>query len=549
MKKKGRIILLVVLIGVSICLAYGIIRVTPSQKIGDNLLKNWDFEAVRRSGKIKAWEEDDKRGWSVNTEGAYQGENSMQATVGWSWLSQEIRAKPDRYYILKAYVRSDMSLTSEEQKDNTFLGFECLDAKNQVIRSDYGIISASSLWQEKVKQIYAPERTEKIRIKVAKRKGEGSVWFDELELEQIPAVLVLNSSFEILDEQGRPKYWLEDSREGWSVSTEGAYQGDNCMQATVGWSWLSQEIPVKPDKYYLLKAYLKSNISVSGEGGGGNAFLGFDYLDAKGQVIEGAYNIINTTSFWQQEIQQIYAPPETNKIRVKLAKRQGEGSVWFDELELEQIPAVLVLNSSFEILDEQGRPKYWLEDSREGWSVSTEGAYQGDNCMQATVGWSWLSQEIRVKPEKDYTLRVYSRSDIIIPRGKDDWNAFLALECLNKGSEVVRRKMVQLNIPYSWKSQMISVYAPEDTEKIRMKLAKRRGAGSVWFDELEIVRLTWYMKSTFLQRIGEDKPFFIFYFSVYFILLLFLLRLILKRQPSPKRQRAVLGKKSKESQN
>jgi len=550
MKKKGRIILLVVLIGVSIGLAYGIIRVTPPQRIGDNLLKNWNFEAVRRSGKIKTWKEDPEGGWLVDSENPYQGDNSMQAMVGWSWLSQEIRVKPDKYYLLTAYLKSNIPVSGEGGGGNAFLGFECLDAKNQVIRSDYGIISASSLWQEKVKQIYAPERTEKIRIKIAKRQGEGSVWFDELELEQIPAVLVLNSSFEILDEQGRPKYWLEDSRGGWSVSTEGAYQGDNCMQATVGWSWLSQEIRVKPDKYYLLKAYLKSDIPVSGEGGGGNAFLGFDYLDAKGQVIEGDYGIINTISFWQQEIQQIYVPPETNKIRVKLAKRQGEGSVWFDELELEQIPAVLVLNSSFEILDEQGRPKYWLEDSRGGWSVSTEGAYEGDNCMQAMVGWSWLSQEIRVKPDENYTLKAYSRSDIIIPRGKEEWNAFLALECLNKEGEVVRTNMIQLNIPYSWKSQVISVYAPKDTEKIRMKLAKRRGGGSVWFDELKIVKLTWwYMKSTFLQRIAEDKPFFIFYFSVYFILLVLLLRLILKRQPSPKRQRAVLGKKSKESQN
>ncbi len=368
-------------------------------------------------------------------------------------------------------------------------------------------------------------------------------------LQRIGENLLKNSNFEVVHRSGRIKTWLEDRRGGWSVSTEGAYQGENCMQATVGWSWLSQEIRVKPDKYYLLKAYLKSDIPISGEGGGGNAFLGFDYLDRKGQVIEGDYGIINTTYFWQQEIQQIYAPPETNKIRVKLAKRQGEGSVWFDELELEQIPAVLVLNSSFEILDEKGRPRYWLEDRRGGWSVSTEGAYQGENCMQATVGWSWLSQEIRVKSEEDYTFQVYSRSDIIIPRGREEWNAFLALECLNKEGKVVRENMIQLNIPYSWKSQVISVYAPPETNKIRVKLAKRQGGGSVWFDEPKIVKLTWYMESTFLRRIAEDKPFFIFYFSVYFILLVLLLRLILKRQPSPQRQRVLLGKKSKESQN
>ncbi|TET11008.1 hypothetical protein E3J84_03380, partial [Candidatus Aerophobetes bacterium] len=224
MKKKGRIILLVVAIGVSIGLAYGLLRVAPPQRIGENLLKNSNFKKVDRSGKIRTWQEDSRGGWSVSTEGAYQGENCMQATVGWSWLSQDIRVKSDKYYIIKAYVRSDMSLMGEDEKDNAFFGFDCLDAKNQIIRSDYGIITAASFWQQEIRQIYAPPETNKIRVKLAKRQGEGSVWFDKLELEQIPAVLVLNSSFEILDEQGRPKYWQEDSRGGWSVSTEGAYQ-------------------------------------------------------------------------------------------------------------------------------------------------------------------------------------------------------------------------------------------------------------------------------------------------------------------------------------
>ncbi len=159
MKKKGRIIILVVAIGVSIGLAYGLLRVVPPLRIGDNLLKNWNFEAVRRSGRIKGWKEDFLGGWSVDSDNSQQGNNSMQATIGWSWLSQDIPVRPDRYYIIKAYVRSDMSLTAEEQKDNTLLGLECLDAKNEVIRSDDVIISAPSFWQQEMRQIYAPPGT------------------------------------------------------------------------------------------------------------------------------------------------------------------------------------------------------------------------------------------------------------------------------------------------------------------------------------------------------------------------------------------------------
>jgi|GEM_PF-1659051 len=535
MKKKGRIILLVALIGVSIGLAYGILRVTPPPRIGDNLLKNWNFEAVGRSGKIKTWKEDPEGGWSVDSENPYQGDNSMQATIAWSWLSQKIPVKPDRYYILKAYVRSDMSLTTEEQKDNTFLGLECLDAKNEVIRSDYGITSAPSFWQQEMRQIYAPPGTRRIRIKLAKRQGEGSIWFDELELEQISTGMILNSNFEILGRQGKLAHWTQDSKGGWSVDSENPYQGDNSMQATIAWSWLSQEIPVKPDRYYILKAYVRSDMSLTTEEQKDNTFLELECLNGENEVIRSDYGITSAPSFWQDEVRQIYAPEETEKIRIKLAKRQGEGSVWFDGLTLEEFLSVSINNPGFEIVDESGGPDYWAQDPRGGWLVDTQKAYQGDNSMQATIGWSWLSQEIPVKPEKKYTLQVYSRSDIIIPRGIEDWNTFLALECLNKEGEVVRTNMVQLNVDFLWKPQVISVYAPEGTEKMRVKLAKRQGGGSVWFDEPKIVKLTWYMKNTFLQRIAEDKPFFIFYFSVYFILLVLLLRLILKKV-SPERK-------------
>ena len=529
MKKKGRIIVLVVAIGVSIGLAYGILRVAPFPMIRDNLLKNWNFEAVRRSGKIKRWKEGPQRGWSVDSENPYQGNNSMQATVDWSWLNQEILAEPDRYYILKAFVRSDMSLTTGGQKDNTFLGLECLDAKNQVLRSDYGIVSAPSFWEQKIRQIYAPAGTRRIRIKLAKRRGEGSVWFDELKLEQVSTGIFLNLNFEILDREGKLILWTQDSKGGWSVDSENPYQGNNSMQATVDWSWLNQEILAEPDRYYILKAFVRSDMSLTTGGQKDNTFLGLECLDAKNQVLRSDYGIVSAPSFWEQKIRQIYAPAGTRRIRIKLAKRRGEGSVWFDELKLEEFLSVSINNSGFEIIDQSGRPNYWVQDPRGGWLVDTEKAYQGNNSMQATVGWSWLSQEIQVKPEREYSVRVYSRSDIIIPRGIEDWNTFLALECLNKEGEIIGSHMTQLNVASLWKPQVVSVYAPQETEKIRVQLAKREGEGSVWFDEPKIVKLAWYMKSTSMQRIAEDKPFFAFYFSVYFILLVLLLRLILKK--------------------
>jgi len=344
--------------------------------------------------------------------------------------------------------------------------------------------------------------------------------------------LLKNGNFERVDRAGKLKVWREDSKGGWSVSTEEAYQEKRCMQATVGWSWLSQDVSVKPERYYLLKAYIRSDMPLPEEGKYENAFLALECLSKKGEVLKSDYGIVGASSSWREEMRQIYAPPGTSRLRVKLAKRQGEGSIWFDDVSLEQVSTGSLLNADFEILDEKGKAKYWSEDSKGGWSVSTEGAYQGEKCMQATVGWSWLSQDVSVKPEKDYILKVYAKSDIIIPRGKEDWNTFLALECLNEKGKVIKKNMIQLNITPLWKAQIISIYAPKDTEKLRVKLAKRQGEGSVWFDDVRIVKSVWYMKMKFLRRMAEDKPFFIFYFSLYFILLILLLRVILKKESS-----------------
>ena len=530
MKRKRKVILFsIIAIGASASLVYGILRMPPIYRIGDNLLKNSRFELVNRSGKVKTWVQGPKEGWSVDKDNPYEGENSMKATVEWSWLSQDVRVRPDRYYILKAHARSDMPFKGEEEKDNAFLRLECLDKKNQVIRTDYEIITATSFWQQYMRQMYAPQNTNKIRINIAKRQGEGSVWFDGLELEQISKVAVVNQGFEILDREGKLRYWIQDTKEDWSVDTESPYEGKNSMKATVGWSWLSQDVRVRPDRYYVLKAHVKSDMPLKDEGTKDNVFLALECLDEKNQVIRSDYGIGGVSSLWQEKTKQIYAPEETEKIRIKVAKRQGEGSVWFDELTLEELPLPSLDNSGFETVDERGQPDSWVQDSQGGWTIDTESPYEGENCMKATVGWGWLSQNVSVKPEREYTLQVYAKSDIIIPRGEEDWNAFLVLECLNKEGEIIEENMIQLNIPYSWKPQIISVHAPEGTEKMRIKLAKRHGEGSVWFDNLKIVKLAWYMKIGFLQRIAKDKPFFIFYFAIYFLLLISLIRIILKR--------------------
>lgn len=341
--------------------------------------------------------------------------------------------------------------------------------------------------------------------------------------------LLSNFNFEIVDTSGKLQSWSEDDWAGWLVNTQGSYEGRICMQATVGWSRLWQEVPARQRKYYTLKAYLKSDIVIPTETNYENAFLSLECLNEKGEVIKSEYGIVNAPSSWGQKMGQIHTPLETRKIRVILAKRQGEGSVWFDNIELKESSSVLLDNPGFEVVDELDRLSTWQEDPKGGWSINTNEAYEGKRYMQATVSWSWLSQEISARPGRYYALSAYLKSDIAASEEKDDWNAFLALQCLDKERKVIAEQIGQLKAAPFWELGQTGLYAPENTDQIRIKLAKRQGQGSVWFDNLKITESAWYMKINLIRRILEDRPFFIFYFSLYLALLISLIWIIVKR--------------------
>ncbi len=187
----------------------------------------------------------------------------------------------------------------------------------------------------------------------------------------------------------------------------------------------------------------------------------------------------------------------------------------------------VILNSGFEILKDDKLESWW-QPPEGGWSVEEKGAYQGKISMQATIAWSWLEQEIVVKPKKYYTLQAYVKSDIAITGEEGEGNTFLTLECLNDKGEVIERKWGVINVISSWQLREVSIYAPAGCQKIRIKLAKRRGEGSVWFDEIKLIAKPGYLRIAFIRRVLQDKPFWIFYSLLCLLLMVLLLRTILR---------------------
>lgn len=339
-----------------------------------------------------------------------------------------------------------------------------------------------------------------------------------------PDNLVINSGFEILSET-KPASWKEDERGSWKVSEEEPYEGERAMQATVAWSWLSQEIKAEGEKSYVFRAFVRSDIALSEKKDYYNSFLTLQYLDKEKKLIKEDYGVVNATASWQKKVRQIYTPRGTRSIRIKLAKRQGEGSVWFDKIEVVKISVGSVLNSGFEIVSGP-IPDFWKEDERGGWKVSEEEPYEGNRCMETIQSWSWLWQDVPVKPKKWYTLEAQVRSDITfrVRQIKRDYeNTFLTLECLNKDGRVIRREWGNTMAFPLWHKRETSVYTPEGTRKIRMKLAKRMGQGRVWFDDVRLIR------SSSLEHFSPEKLDKTFRFAMYGLVVVSFLGIILRR--------------------
>jgi len=337
--------------------------------------------------------------------------------------------------------------------------------------------------------------------------------------------LLRNSDFEVLEAPDKPRFWSRGR--GWSLDTEGPYQGKSCMRASEAWRWLLQEVPAKPEKYYSFTAYVKSDIGVARKTDYQNTFLWLDYLDKEGKIIKEESGPIYVASSWGLYGRVILTPTKTEKIRVKLGKRLGEGSVWFDGIELKSLSNNLLLNPDFEIVDSEDRPVFW--GVGRGWSAHITRPYRGRNCMQGTEPWQQLWQSLPARPNRFFALKTHLRSNITVTEGADNLNTAVFLMCLDSKGKVIKQEERAMLAPFSWQEREISVYAPDETATVKITLLKRLGKGSLWVDDLQVRQLPSYLRIRILRAILDDKPFFIFYFSLYLILIISLIRVVLKR--------------------
>ena len=176
MWKKVGLIVMVLVLGF---LAEG--EALQEQEKGKNLLKNPSFEDKfdgwsTRKLKSEVFEIEEK-GYKGRCVSIKQTNEEEYGTI-----FQRVKAKENRYY--KWSVR----IKGEDIKDTTGLFFiECYDASNKHLGDlcevkRYGTFD----WTEFKGAGKTPEGTVYIEVRCGNRYGKGKVWFDEVELEEMP---------------------------------------------------------------------------------------------------------------------------------------------------------------------------------------------------------------------------------------------------------------------------------------------------------------------------------------------------------------------------
>lgn len=140
------------------------------------------------------------------------------------------------------------------------------------------------------------------------------------------------SILEVLEQtdlsQSRPSSWVADAPAAWAWRAH-RHGASWVAGSSVAWSFLTQTLAARPNHLYDISVRLRADVP-PGPGEEGNAFAWLDGLDARGRIIQTDYGICHATRAWTEFQRHIVAAEQVRSWRLRLAKRGGAGTVWFD---------------------------------------------------------------------------------------------------------------------------------------------------------------------------------------------------------------------------
>ena len=311
-------------------------------------------------------------------------------------------------------------------------------------------VQPSEEWQSASTEIVIVEGAVGLYLRPGFAYNAGTVTFDNIKLEVIavpegydpnaPVVpdepaeppvnvtgdnLIYNGDIEELDENGQPvgigAGGMSDFvTPGWGTTvfleTEKVYEGENALKISLdqsGWAYAGFDAEVEGEVQYLL------TITALAETAGLSVGADYDFWDADGNHLfyssTGADGVTAEVGKWTTMTHLVTAPAGAASMSINVSVPWTIGTIIFDNLSLYKVTQNLVVNGSFEKLDENGQPADMIITGAAGnkfgekvfIETNPDNVYEGSKALKIVheeSDWNCANMHAYVKPNTSYLL-------------------------------------------------------------------------------------------------------------------------------------------------
>jgi hypothetical protein len=250
-----------------------------------------------------------------------------------------------------------------------------------------------------------------------------TIWIDDVSVEPLDPQLA-NGGAEAVDQNGSPRAWapLGSATTSSSEEAHSAKRSFHISHARPGQiSGLTATVPIRPDRTYAFRGYVKTLIPGQSKAGGG--ILEIQFFDQDNRMIEPAYLSSPTSSGsdWVEVMTPKARPPAKAVAARLVVGLRDDGEALFDDLALD-IEVVQPLTSAL------------VRRQRPGPDTGVEYAENllpnGDVEAQEAgfpQGWTYVGKSIPDWTDEQLNkLYNQARPDFSIGRGKGEWTTGVA---------------------------------------------------------------------------------------------------------------------------
>jgi len=456
-----------------------------------------DWQSWSNGSAVFTWDDNVKRTGSKSLKIAQTGANASL------WYQDISSVVAGQSYALSAWVKTDNVVKSGDL--NAALNVDFRDASGDLIASKTSVSAYGTLdWTQLKLRFTVPAGTKFIRIGGILWGTPGTVWFDDISLED--EISVINGNMESGSKM--PSHYSTSSNVGATFAWDAAefhsgYRSAKITQSARGNSAFEQTLNGwQVGKTYLVDGWVKTtNVS---QHGNGDASIRIEMRDALGSVIaQAAGRELAGTMDWTRTNFKFTVPTGTETVSLKLVLWDTTGTAWFDNLLCtEQVDYVSNGNMEQGSAGTVSHYTPWTNaangDAELVWDGNTyhnpfERQTNGVKALRishaAAADSKWWQLLDGFENGKKYRLSGWIKTSNI-SSGSAGEGASLAVVLADAAGEVLETVQTpSLFGENDWKYVSLSLTVPDQAHTAKVELRLSNQTGDAWFDDLAIMQL------------------------------------------------------------